>query len=575
MTAPLLKRLRCAIYTRKSHEEGLEQAFNSLDAQREAGVAYIASQKHEGWDLLPQQYDDGGYSGGTIERPALQRLLSDIRNKKIDVIIVYKVDRLSRSIHDFAQMMTLFDQHEVSFVSVTQQFNTTTSMGRLTLNILLSFAQFEREVTGERIRDKFAASKKKGMWMGGRPPLGYRIQDRLLLIDETEVELVNKIFNGYLQSRSLVQLSETLIAEGHTTKRWLCASGRWMGGGKITPGYLNHILRNAIYAGKVVHKKEHYEGQHTAIIDESLWNKVQEAIQHRETYSRHRWQSFFLLKGKIKTYEGFTMSPSSSYRSKHRNKTPIKKQVHYYVSRKCITQGYKNCVIKNLNAKRLDELVLNHLLDYLQNHNKDANERLNSIEEEETKKYWQRQLIDGVVVWPEKLVITIDKVQIATLMKEIPESTNTNKVTKLKINPEKKVWHQAAIQDEADKAILTLGIMIKRENGRRLMLAPDGTDLIMPAQPKVDPAILTALGRAFGWRQMLDNDRNLSLRKLARQCGIHDRFLAKRLLLNTLAPDIVHRALSGTLPTSVNLTRLHEAAEHLSWPHQRQMLGLN
>jgi len=572
MTAPLAKRLRCAVYTRKSTEEGLEQAFNSLDAQREAAVAYIASQKHEGWELLTQLYDDGGYSGGNVERPALQQLLKDIHAHKVDVIVVYKVDRLSRSLSDFAQMMTLFDKLQVSFVSVTQQFNTTTSMGRLTLNILLSFAQFEREVTGERIRDKFAASRKKGMWMGGVPPLGYRIQDRLLLIEEGEVELVKRIFNGYLETHSILKLSETLNTEGYTTKRWQSATGRWHGGDKIKPSYINQLLRNPLFAGMVVHKKEIYEGQHTAIIDEETWKKVQGTIQHRERSDRHRWQSFFLLKGKIKTAEGYVMSPSSSHRTSKHSNAPIKKQVHYYVSQKAATQGYKSCPIKNLNATRMDELVLNHLMDYLQNHSPDAAERLSSFDDDTNKRYWQRQLIDSVIVGTDKLVITIDKLQIAALIKDFPETAKTKKI---QTNPVKLVWHFPVIQDEEDKAILTLGIMIKRERSLRLMLAPDGTDLTLPMQPKVDPTILTALGCAFGWRQMLDNDKNLSLKKLARQCGINDRFLAKRLSLNVLAPDIVHQALSGTLPASVNLTRLYEVAENLSWPHQRQMLGLN
>lgn len=572
MTAPQVKRLRCAIYTRKSTEEGLEQAFNSLDAQREAAVAYIASQKHEGWELLPRLYDDGGYSGGNVERPALQQLLKDIHDHKVDVIVVYKVDRLSRSLADFAQMMTLFDKLQVSFVSVTQQFNTTTSMGRLTLNILLSFAQFEREVTGERIRDKFAASRKKGMWMGGVPPLGYRIQDRLLLIEESEVELVKRIFNGYLETHSILNLSERLNAEGYTTKRWQSATGRWHGGDKIKPSYINQLLRNPLYAGKVVHKKQIYEGQHAAIIDEEIWRKVQGAIQRQDRSDRHRWQSFFLLKGKIKTFEGFTMSPSSSHRNRKNSNTPIKKQVHYYVSQKAATQGYKNCAIKNLNATRMDELVLNHLLDYLQNNNLAAIERLTNMEDDGHKKHWQRQLIYSVVVGTDKLVITIDKLQINALIKEVPEG---NEKKNKKINPVKLVWHQPAIQEAGDKAILTLGIMIKRERSLRLVLASDGTDLTLPMQPKVDPTILTALGNAFSWRQMLANEPGLSLKKLARQCGIHDRFLAKRLSLNVLAPDIVQQALSGTLPASVNLTRLYEAAEHLSWPQQRQMLGLN
>ena len=245
---------RCAIYTRKSHEEGLDQAFNSLDAQREAGLDYIRSQKHEGWEARDERYD-GGCSGGNMRRPALRRLLEDIERGGIEVVVVYKVDRLSRSLHDFAQMMRLFDERKVSFVSVTQQFNTTTSMGRLTLNMLLSFAQFEREVTGERIRDKLAATKKKGMWVGGQPPLGYRLEERQLVVIPEEAQLVRRIFRGRLAHPSLVELAQQLDEEGFTTKRWRSRGGNWHGGRRLTPKYLYRILTHPLYIGKIVHKE--------------------------------------------------------------------------------------------------------------------------------------------------------------------------------------------------------------------------------------------------------------------------------------------------------------------------------
>ena len=246
--------IRCAIYTRKSSEEGLEQDFNSLHAQREASEAYIASQKHEGWIALPTSYDDGGFSGGTIERPGLQRLLQDIENGEIDVIVVYKVDRLTRALSDFAKIVEIFDRQEVSFVSVTQQFNTTTSMGRLTLNVLLSFAQFEREVTGERIRDKIAASKRKGMWMGGNPPLGYDVADRKLVVNEAEAETVRHIFRLYCRSKSVRELRHRLEAEGITSKRRVMRDGSVAGGKPINRGALYHLLRNRIYLGETVHR---------------------------------------------------------------------------------------------------------------------------------------------------------------------------------------------------------------------------------------------------------------------------------------------------------------------------------
>ena len=251
------KKIRCAIYTRVSTDQGLDQEFNSLDAQREASEAYIKSQAHEGWTCLKQTYDDGGYSGGSMERPALQRLLEDVRSRKLDVIVVYKVDRLTRSLADFAKLVELFDAHEVSFVSVTQSFNTTSSMGRLTLNVLLSFAQFEREVTGERIRDKFAASKKKGMWMGGNVPLGYRLQDRKLIVEEKEAETVRQIFSLYLEVRSLPKLAARLAELGvvSKTRRY---GDRLIGGQAFRTGALSHLLANRVYIGEVKHHDQHY-----------------------------------------------------------------------------------------------------------------------------------------------------------------------------------------------------------------------------------------------------------------------------------------------------------------------------
>jgi site-specific DNA recombinase len=247
------RKLRCAVYTRKSSEEGLEQEFNSLHAQREAGLAYIANQKSEGWIALPDHYDDGGISGGTLERPALKRLLRDVEAGLIDVVVVYKIDRLSRSLTDFAKLVEVFERHNVTFVSVTQQFNTTTSMGRLTLNILLSFAQFEREVIGERIRDKFAASRKKGMWMGGWPPLGYEVEDRRLMVVEREAALVRRIFDRFAKYGSALTVARELNAAGEVTKRRQCASGP-RGGKPWTKGTVYKVLANRVYLGEAVHK---------------------------------------------------------------------------------------------------------------------------------------------------------------------------------------------------------------------------------------------------------------------------------------------------------------------------------
>jgi DNA invertase Pin-like site-specific DNA recombinase len=267
--------VRCAIYTRKSSEEGLEQEFNSLQAQREACEAFITSQRHEGWVCLPKAYADGGFSGATMERPALQRLLADITAGRVDIVVVYKIDRLTRSLTDFAKIVEIFDARGASFVSVTQQFNTTTSMGRLTLNILLSFAQFEREVIGERIRDKIAASKKKGMWMGGVPPLGYRVQDRKLVIAEGEAEIVRAIFRRYAELGSVRLVKDELEARGIKSKSWTSASGRLIGGKPFSRGALYLMLQNRLYRGEIVHKGQSHPGEHPPIIEPPLWDAVQ------------------------------------------------------------------------------------------------------------------------------------------------------------------------------------------------------------------------------------------------------------------------------------------------------------
>lgn len=270
--------IRCAIYTRKSSEEGLEQSFNSLDAQREACQAYILSQRQEGWRAIDARYDDGGYSGGSMERPGLKRLLADIEARKVDTVVVYKVDRLTRSLADFAKMVEAFDARGVSFVSVTQQFNTTSSMGRLTLNVLLSFAQFEREVTGERIRDKIAASKRKGMWMGGMVPLGYDLKDHHLIINKQEAEHVREIFRLYLELGCVKKLKAQLDRRGVKSKIRISRSNRSTGGTAYSRGALYKILQNRIYLGEIPHKEQSYPGEHSAIVDRELWERVRKLM---------------------------------------------------------------------------------------------------------------------------------------------------------------------------------------------------------------------------------------------------------------------------------------------------------
>src|SRR5574337_1890768 len=286
MSEVLKRRMRCAVYTRKSTDEGLDQEYNSIDAQRDAGHAYIASQRAEGWIPVADDYDDPAFSGGNMERPALRRMMADIEAGKIDVVVIYKIDRLTRSLADFSKMVEVFERYGVSFVSVTQQFNTTTSMGRLMLNILLSFAQFEREVTGERIRDKIAASKAKGMWMGGVPPLGYDVVERKLIVNEREAVLVRDIFRRYAEHGSAARLVRELDVEGHTTKAWLTQTGKQRPGRTIDQQYLFTLLRNRIYLGEISHNGQWYTGQHEAIVTSALWDGVHAFIERRKQAPR-------------------------------------------------------------------------------------------------------------------------------------------------------------------------------------------------------------------------------------------------------------------------------------------------
>ena len=345
MKPPISRKLRCAIYTRKSSEEGLEQEFNSLHAQRDACCAYIASQRSEGWVELADHYDDGGISGATLERPALKRLLSDIEEGRVDVVVVYKIDRLSRALMDFAKLVEVFDRNNVTFVSVTQSFNTTTSMGRLTLNILLSFAQFEREVIGERIRDKFAASRKRGMWMGGTVPLGYEVKDRKLVINEAEAATVRAIFERFVKIGSATTLSRALAAEGVRTRN----------GHLMDKGVLYRMLSNRVYVGEALHKGAAYPGEHQPIISRDLWDKVHSILREspRTRSNKARAQTPALLKGLLFGPTGAAMSPTHARRGD--------KLYRYYVSQTVLKRGADFCPISRVSAGEIETAVVDQL----------------------------------------------------------------------------------------------------------------------------------------------------------------------------------------------------------------------
>jgi DNA invertase Pin-like site-specific DNA recombinase len=350
------KTVRCAIYTRKSTDEGLDQEFNSLDAQREAGEAYITSQRHEGWQLIETKYDDGGFSGGSLERPGLKALLADIAMGKIDVVVVYKIDRLTRSLNDFASIIKVFDQHNATFVSVTQQFNTTTSMGRLTLNILLSFAQFERETISERTRDKYAASRRKGMWMGGCPPLGYEVKDRKLVPHAEESALIRIIFEQYLAQGSLVVLAQYLREHGYTSRKRTTKSERLRGGRDFSKSSLYNIFNNRIYLGEVTYKDHVYPGEHQAIITQELWDKVHARLAENSQERGKIYQvkgEASLLKGLVFAENGYALTPSYT---KRRGKL-----YRYYTSVKAIKHGFNTCTIRNVAAAELEGAVIGQL----------------------------------------------------------------------------------------------------------------------------------------------------------------------------------------------------------------------
>jgi DNA invertase Pin-like site-specific DNA recombinase len=344
-TKPAVRKLRCAVYTRKSSEEGLDQEFNSLHAQRESCESYIASQRGEGWVLVPDQYDDGGISGATLERPALKRLLADIEAHRIDVVVVYKIDRLSRSLMDFSKLAETFDGNTVSFVSVTQQFNTSTSMGRLTLNMLLSFAQFEREVIGERIRDKIAASRRKGMWMGGFVPLGYDVKDRKLLVNQTEAAVVRKVFEGFIKTGSATVLVRALREEGVCGKR----------GRLIDKGYVYQLLNNRVYVGDAVHKGTAYPGEHQAIVTKAIWDKVHGILANgtRRRAASTRAQTPALLKGLIFGSSGCAMTPTHTRKGG--------RLYRYYIASDLLKHDAPACTVRRVPAAEIEGAVIDQV----------------------------------------------------------------------------------------------------------------------------------------------------------------------------------------------------------------------
>jgi DNA invertase Pin-like site-specific DNA recombinase len=517
-----LKR-RCAIYTRKSTEEGLEQAFNSLDAQREACAAYILSQAHEGWELVNEHYDDGGWSGGNMARPALQQLLADVASGKVDVIVVYKVDRLTRSLADFARIVEALDKAGASFVSVTQAFNTTTSMGRLTLNVLLSFAQFEREVTSERIRDKVAASKRKGMWMGGPVPLGYRLDDRKLLIDENEAETVRLIFRRYAELGSVGTLANELAAAGVRTKVRRHANGRSVGGVAFTRGSLAQLLQNPLFAGKVSHRGELFDGEHEAIIEPELWGQVQRLIatNRRERLHGIRTRSPSLLTGLITDENDRSMTPVFT--------TKGDKQHRYYVTR--IRPGEDRSTVWRVPAGDIDRAVVSCVEAAL---TRRAAEQGAALEEP----------------------IGLRDCSIPEQRKVLLESEVTVQLKSSQII--------VRFGTELDEHVHIPASLRRRGNELKLVLSSDAG---APGPP--DPVMLKLITHA-----RVAQEGVLSGTQDPLVVNYSKRHLWQLLRVSWLAPDVIVAIAEGRQPATLTGRRLLRAADvPLSWDEQRRYFG--
>ena len=549
------KRIRCAIYTRKSTEEGLEQEFNSLDAQREACESYIQSQRGQGWVAIKKRYDDGGLSGGTMDRPALQSLLADIESRKVDLIVVYKVDRLTRSLMDFSKIIASLDARDVSFVSVTQQFNTASSMGRLTLNVLLSFAQFEREVTAERIRDKIAASKKKGMWMGGLSPLGYDAVDKKLIVNKEEAKVVRALFDLYLELGSVRKLKHEADRHGLTTKKRKSGE-RCSGGLPFSRGHLYQLLHNPVYIGEVAHKGKTYPGQHDAIVDRESWNTVQKMLddQSPARTSPTNTKQQCLLTGLAFDEQGDRLSPSHSRKDGRRYR--------YYISHRLMQGGDKGDGWR-IPADQLEQAVLHELCRFLVDSGQIANALYGSdaapdriqgavsaaakVSKEIGKDHAQvRQLIERLDIDGKKLRI---KVSISGLSEciEAADATNDGSV------------------------ILETPITFGRRGVESKIILPGISKTASP-----DSGLIDLVSNSYQWVQMIFKKEVFTVREISKKDGVDEGDVSRFLPFAFLAPDIVEAILRGKQPiklTPEKLKRLRNLPK--SWEEQRALLGFS
>ena len=560
--------VRCAIYTRKSTEDGLEQEFNSLDAQYEACAAYAMSQRHEGWKIIPERYDDGGFSGGNMERPGLKRLLADVASGKIDVILLYKIDRLTRSLPDFARIVDVLDQAGASFVSITQSFNTTTSMGRLTLNMLLSFAQFEREVTGERIRDKIAASKRKGIWMGGPVPLGYVVRDRKLIVEPREAEQVRHIMRRYLVLGSVKALVEELNADGYRTKVQNRTSGPHRGGCLYRRGTIYHMLANRIYRGDILHKGEAYPGEHEAIVSEDLWDAVQRALAERSqggtSRRKARWPS--LLPGLLYDGEGRPMVPSLTTRTIIRKDgITQKRRYRYYQTRPDCEGG----LAWRVTATDIDPLIRSRLASFLEEQQSivammqgQSGESINlalSSAHAMAAKLRSDALGDGRDIIHQivhRIDLTEDNVAI--------HLNRDGLRTRLQLPGE------SVDAESPDQILYCPVVKVRRGHALRLVLPPS-----VPSTPprQRDEKLVQLVAEAYAARKLVLEHAGQSIAAIAAAQGRCRTRLAKLVGLSCLAPDIVTAIVEGRQPATMTAKSLAAIDLPMRWQDQRAALG--
>lgn len=573
MSDPQKAVIRCAIYTRKSSEEGLEQSFNSLDAQREACAAFVTSQRHEGWRVIPALYDDGGYSGGDMDRPALTRLLGDVAANKIDTIVVYKVDRLTRSLADFAKIVEALDAKGVSSVSVTQQFNTTTSMGRLTLNILLSFAQFEREVTGERIRDKIAASKRKGMWMGGRVPLGYDVRQRKLVVNHEEAKLVNSLYRWYLELGSVSKLKAYLDHEGIKSKERISPAGIRSGGGEFFPGAIYLILQNPIYRGEVRHRHHSYPGQHEAIIQQDLWEKVQNQLRSDNGGGRKgiKANCSSMLAGMLQDTGG------DLFRSSHTVKNS--KRYRYYFLPTTAANSSEQTKAIRLPAYDVEKQVSLRLQSFLRSPNEVIKSLALPEDDPETTQRLIRAARRKAEEWstasPATLRDFVRKVVRRVLVhpNTIDLETSKSELRAVLTNDQRGASDRPQLQQEAssDELVrLTADARLKRCGGEvRLVLSPES------ARAEIVTPIVKNIVRAHKWREGVLRCGTSNQTSTGNPIGLKGEYLRRVLGCAFLAPDIIEAILDGHQPADLTVKKLSRRRLPLNWAEQRKQLGFS